>query len=307
MKYRNFGKMGTLVSEIGFGCLRLAGTSTEGKNEVEVLNTISEALDHGVNFFDTADIYGQGGSEKILGKALRGRRTKVIIATKAGYNLTRVGRGAAVLKPLLRPFVRRLSSLNRSVSQLRASEMQQDFSPQYLAKAIDHSLIRLRTDYIDLFQLHNPSLSILESGEFLEAVEQAKAQGKIRGYGISCRAAQDAQSCFLYSSNAAIQIPMNLLNIEAAGSIVAEAQKRGVAVIAREPFASGSMFNVMNFSSGSGVTHDRGAPTQAQAALKALLRFPEISVVIPGMSTRAHLRENIAALDGSAAEASKRI
>jgi aryl-alcohol dehydrogenase-like predicted oxidoreductase len=295
MKYRRFGKMGLLVSEVGFGCLRLAGTSTDRKNKAEVLCTLSEALDSGVNFFDTADIYGQGRSEEILAQAIRGRRTKVIIATKAGYTLTRVGRAVAVLKPLVRPLIRRLSPLRRSVSQLRASETHQDFSPQYLSAALDRSLVRLRTDYIDLFQLHNPPPSAIETGEFLEAVERARVQGKIKGYGISCRSIEDARLCFRHSDNAAVQVPISLQNMQAASLIAAEAQKHDVACIAREPFASGSLLsNAAESSSGLVSAGGPSPPTKAQVALDALLRVPGISVVIPGMSTRTHLRENIA-------------
>lgn len=299
MQYRPFGTTGLLVSEIGFGCLRLAGTSIERKDRKEVLKTLGEALDSGVNFFDTADMYGQGRSEELLGEALRGRRSGTIVATKAGYVLSRFGTFAAALKPYVRPFVRALPSMNKSVAKVRSSAVAQDFSNQYLTTAIDCSLRRLRTDYIDLFQLHNPPASALESGEFCEAVEKAKAAGKIRWCGVSCRRPEDAELCFRYTGIAAVQIEINVLNLAAASTVVSNADAQHVAVIAREPLASGALL--------SSVADDRTTAScsvsrngTAETALQTVLRIGGVSVVIVGMSSRAHLRENLKALRAAA-------
>jgi aryl-alcohol dehydrogenase-like predicted oxidoreductase len=291
MKYRRFGKTELMVSELGFGCSRLAGTSLERKNQREVLYTLAEAFDSGVNFYDTADAYGQGRSEEILGAAFRKRRTKVIIATKAGYRLSPLGGFAARLKPYARPLLRAFPFLKERARQIRSSEIQQDFSSSYLATAIDQSLRRLRTDYIDLFQLHNPPASAIASGDFLSALEQAQAAGKIRWYGVSCSRVEDATPCFRYPGIAAIQVEMNLRQMRAADFVVPEARKRGISIIAREPYAGGA---ILGENSGPDARQLR-----VQSSLQAILSVGGVSVVIPGMSSRPHLRENLRALEGA--------
>ncbi len=295
MNYRRFGNTGVKVSELGFGCSRLAGTSVERKSKGEVLVTLREALDTGINFFDTADFYGQGRSERILGLALGRRRKDVIVATKAGYRLTASGGILAALKPYVRPvvsaLVRMIPSVKRSVEQVTAGQMLQDFSPEYLANAIEGSLNRLSTDYIDLFQLHNPPTSVIQRPDFLKAVHAAKQTGKIRWWGISCRTTEDAALCLSLPGIDAIQLELNVVHNSAASSVIPRAFTRGVAIIAREPLASGALVSKGTES------HERSIDPAdpVQVALNAVLSVPGVSVAIVGMSSREHLRDNLRA------------
>jgi aryl-alcohol dehydrogenase-like predicted oxidoreductase len=273
-----------------------------------------EALDRGINFYDTADIYAQGRSERLLGKAFKHQRTAVIIATKAGYHLTAAGGFGARLKPILRPLVSRVPWVRKSVQRARGAQKRQDFSPAYLKKAIDQSLERLQTDYLDIFQLHSPPSSTIEAGEFIETLENAKAQGKIRWYGVSCRTVEDALLCLRYPGISSLQVAVNLLEFEGIPSLLASAKEKNVAVIARQPLASGflarhpSLLRPEHFAVdeqefreklGKAKAYqflDTGSRrTMAQAALQFVLQLCGVSVVIAGMSSRTHLNENLAA------------
>jgi len=312
MEYRSFGDTSLRVSEIGFGCSRLGGT-VESKSDKEVISTLLEAFDRGINFYDTADIYGQGRSERLLGEAFRHQRTAVIIATKAGYCLTKAGGFGASLKPLLRPLVRMMPDLRRSVHRARAAQKYQDFSPDHLRRAIDESLRRLRTDYIDVFQLHSPASPVIEAGEFIETLENARIQGKLRSYGVSCRSIEDAWLSLRYPGVSSVQIRINLLEFEGVSSFLAAAESRKVAVIARQPLASGflarpaALLKPVDLSVSEEEFKAKLAQAQAyqfldmgnrrttaQAALQFVLRLPWVSVVIVGMSSRNHLNENLA-------------
>ncbi len=309
MDYRAFGNTSLRVSEIGLGCAHLGGTSNSDK---QVLRRLLKAYDLGINFFDTADVYDQGRSERLLGQAFKDNRSNIIVATKAGYQLTAAGRLGAWLKPCLRPALRLASSFRTHFQATRASLKRQTFSPDYLSRAIDGSLRRLQTDYLDIFQLHNPSCDVIATGEFIEPLESAKSQGKIRCYGVSCRTVDDALLCLRYSGISAVQIPINLLQFEGVPSFLALSKRANVAVIARQPFASGFLARRdANFKSkhvpGDQFAHKterakafqflelKNNRTIAQAALEFVLRLPGVSLVIAGMNNEKHLNENLAA------------
>jgi aryl-alcohol dehydrogenase-like predicted oxidoreductase len=305
MDYRTFGNTSLRVSEIGLGCSQLGGTSNSDK---QVLSRLLEAFERGINFFDTADVYAQGRSERLLGQAFKRNRSNIIIATKAGYQLTAAGRFGAWLKPVLRPALRLASSLRRPVQGAGASLKRQTFSPEYLSRAIDGSLRRLQTDHLDIFQLHNPSRDVIATGEFIETLESAKSQGKIRWYGVSCRTVEDALLCLRYSGISTIQIPINFLQFDGVPSFLALAKRANVAVIARQPFASGFLARRDAHLESKHVSGDnverakafqflelKNHRTIAQAALEFVLRLPGVSVVIAGMNSQEHLNENLAA------------
>lgn len=313
MNYRSFGKTSLRVSEIGFGCGRLGGT-IETKGGKEVLRTLLEAFDSGINFYDTADTYGQGRSERLLGQVFKYRRTAVIIATKAGYHLAAGASLGARLKPLVRPLVRLMPSLRKSVQRARVAQRGQDFSSRYLREAIEGSLGRLQTDYLDLFQLHSPPSSIIEKGEFIETLEQAKSEGKIRWYGVSCRTIEDALLCLRQPGISSVQVAINLLEWKGVPALLARTEQEKIAVIARQPLASGFLARPASLLKPEHFPVDQkqfkgtlerakdyqfldapGARTIAQAALRFVLQLPGVSVVIAGMRSRAHLKENLAA------------
>ena len=154
MKYRKLGKTDLDLSEVGFGVWTVS-TGWWGKlEERDSIALLSRAFDLGINFFDTADTYAEGYGEEILVKALGGHRRDMVIGTKFGYdfysNETRTGH----------------------------SERPQDFSPKFVRYACEQSLRRLNTDYIDLYQIHNPRMSAIESDDLFETLENLVKEGK---------------------------------------------------------------------------------------------------------------------------------
>jgi aryl-alcohol dehydrogenase-like predicted oxidoreductase len=294
MKYRNFGSTGFQVSEIGFGAWGIGGNAhgnSYGPTEdQESLDAIKTALDLGCTFFDTADVYGHGHSEELLGKALKGARSRVIIATKGGSD-----------------FYHNPPRLN--------------FTETHLIFAVEQSLKRLGTDYIDLFQLHNPPFSVIEMGHLFEPLEKLKAQGKIRFYGISIHDPAEGLLALKNGHPAAIQVVYNYLRRYAAEELFPRAIAEGIAIIAREPLANGfltgkytkdSVFPVGDIRHQwpskyqTQMIHrveefakrvNEGPLTQAQSALKFVLSQPAVSVVIPGCKTVAQAEENFRTAD----------
>jgi aryl-alcohol dehydrogenase-like predicted oxidoreductase len=238
MQYCELGSTGLRISIVGLGCSRLGSVSQSG-GDVAALRLLAEALDKGITFFDTADIYGQGLSEKLLGKAIRSKRDQVVIATKAGYCISPMGTLARRLKPLLRQILRVRPSLTRTVQKVRASQSQQDFSREYLVRAVEASLSRLRVHTIDFFQLHSPPAEILERGDVFAVLEAFKQQGKIRYYGVACAAAEHVPLALKHDGVAGIQVELNLLTLKALDSVLPLARVKKTAVVARQIFASG--------------------------------------------------------------------
>jgi aryl-alcohol dehydrogenase-like predicted oxidoreductase len=231
-----FGRSSWAVSELGLGCARIGGVF-QG-NPAQFTELLTRAFDSGITFFDTADIYSQGESEKLIGRVFRKRRDRVIIASKAGYVLPSQRRFVARIKPLLRPVVRMLGVSRRHVPGAVRGALTQDFTPGYLQQAVESSLRRLRTDYLDLLQLHSPPAATVAAGEWLPALERLQREGKIRGYGISCDTVDAARASLQFPSVSSLQLPINLLE-RGAAEVLPEARRRGVAVIARESLGNG--------------------------------------------------------------------
>jgi len=294
MKYRKLGSTSVEISEVGFGAWAIGGNQFGNSygpvQDVESLRAIASAVDLGCTFFDTADVYGHGHSEELLGQALKGRRTRVIIATKGGSD-----------------FYHDPPRLN--------------FTESHLIFAVEESLKRLGTDYIDLYQLHNPPFSIIEGGRVFEPLEKLKAQGKIRHYGISIHDPQEGMLAMKVGKPAAIQVVYNYLRRDAAEELFARALAEGVGIIAREPLANGfltgkytkdSVFpvgdirhqwpskyqtqlvhQIESFKKSIGQT----ALTLAQSAIRFVLTQPAVSSVIPGCKTAEQARENFQVSD----------
>ena len=217
MQYRILGRTGIRVSEIGFGAWAIGGTAEASgtplgwgrSSDDESLATIRRARELGVNFFDTSDSYGFGRSESLLGIVLSRHRKDVVIATKAGVVRTSTG------------------------------QLRKDFSRRHLFLAVDGSLKRLRSDYIDLYQLHNPTIEDLRRGEVQEVMEQLQDSGKIRFWGVSISSIEEGMEIVKRGWGNALQVLYNVLNQAPADELLPLAKERGFGVIARVPLASG--------------------------------------------------------------------
>lgn len=296
MKCRKLGSTDLTVSIIGLGCSRLGGNLSSG-NKKEAVKMLHLALDSGVNFYDTADSYGQGQSEILLGKTFKNRRDQVIFASKAGYYLSPLGNVAAKFKPMLKPLLRSLNSIkssnSNSLSDARSSVLRQNFERDYLTNAIEGSLKRLQTDYLDLFQLHSPPSAVLRSSEVWQTLETLKKQGKIRYYGVSCDTVEDALICLQQPGLSAIQLEINWLQQEAIAKVLPLAKQQQVAIVARQPFASGKLWANQERIPPSLQQSDRNP---FQTALQFVLQQDGVSVVIPGASSFQHLNTNLGTL-----------
>jgi aryl-alcohol dehydrogenase-like predicted oxidoreductase len=217
MQYRDLGKTGIKVSEIGFGAWAIGGATEAsgvpvgwgGTTDEESIAAIRRARDLGITFFDTADIYGHGRSESLLGLVLSRSRKDVIVATKFGNVRTAAG------------------------------EQRKDFSKQHIFHAVDGSLKRLRTDYIDLYQLHNPTLEQLAAEEIHEAMDKLQEVGKIRVWGVSISTPDEGIEIIKRGWGYTLQVLYNVLNQAPAQELFPLAQERGFGIIARVPLASG--------------------------------------------------------------------
>src|SRR5260370_14415479 len=146
-----------------------------------MVDLLRRAYDEGITFFDTADMYTQGESERLVGEAFHHQRDRVVIATKFGYRLPAQKRFINRLKPLAKPFIARLGLKPRQVHRgLRGTVSQQDFSTAYIIRAVEASLRRLKADYIDIYQLHHPPSDGLRRSEFVALPESLRRQSKGR-------------------------------------------------------------------------------------------------------------------------------
>jgi aryl-alcohol dehydrogenase-like predicted oxidoreductase len=217
MQYRPLGKTDLRVSEIGFGGWAIGGRADVAgtpfgwgrTSDEDSLAAIRRARDLGVNFFDTADSYGFGRSESLLGIVLSRHRQDVVIATKVG--VTRDSDG----------------------------KLRKDFSRAHISHAVDGSLKRLRTDYIDLYQLHNPTLDELGRDDIHEAMDRLQEVGKIRYWGVSITAPEEGIEIINRGWGYALQVLYNVLNQAPAKELFPLAQEKRYGIIARVPLASG--------------------------------------------------------------------
>jgi len=288
MKYRMLGKTGLRVSVIGLGTMVHAGHFGPMKDE-ESLGAIETALEVGVNFIDTSDAYGVGYSETLLGNALKGKRDKVILATKGGNVMTGPNRG------------------------------KRNFAPDYISRVMDERLQRLQTDYIDLYQLHNPTVEVIEKGEVWKILERAKQAGKIRHYGVSINSMEEAIAAVKDGRAETIQVEYNLLAQEPAEQIFPLAEQANVGIIARVPLRRGILTGKMTVADAARFQGEdvrarsfkgeafakelakavelrflvHGDVTSfVQAALAFCVAHPAVSITIPGARNAAQMREN---------------
>ena len=293
MKYRKLGNTGIEVSEIGFGTWGLGGNSYGPVDDNISKAALRFAFDSGITFYDTSDLYGNGHSEEVLGDALRNVRDKIIIATKVG-TLPHTG----FYMPL-------------------------DFSPAHIRHGLEASLTRLQTDYIDLYQLHSPTVEILRQNEqIFTTLQTLKEAGKIRAYGISVRSPDDGLVAIQEFGINVVQVNFNMIDQRAIDNGLFEIAKIfNTGIIVRTPlvfgYLSGSLTGNEQFR---GVDHRANWPkeqlnrwanapqlftslnegknrTYAQLALRFCLSDAAASTVIPGMMNVKEVEENVKTVD----------
>ena len=299
MQYRELGRTGWQVSTISFGAWAIGGTWGDVKDE-ESLAALHRALDRGVNFFDTADVYGDGRSERLLAKLRRERSEPFYIATKAGRRLD--------------PHV--ASGYNRV----------------NLTAFVERSLKYLEVDALDLLQLHCPPTDVYYMPEVFDALEGLMQDGKLRFYGVSVEKVEEALKAIEYPNVQTVQIIFNMFRQRPLDLFFEQSQRRKVGILARLPLSSGMLAGKMtrasSFKEGdhrgynrhgewfdrgetfSGLDYDTGLQavdelrslvppeiTMAQMALRWVLMSPAVTCAIPGAKHPAQVEENVRAAD----------
>ena len=308
MRYRQFGKTGWRVSEIGFGGARIGGLLAQDGGRATSLKTLEAACDAGINFFDTADMYSQGESEILVGKAFRDKRDRVFIATKGGYSLPRQKRLIQFIKPFAKPIVRALGLRRSAVPASLSGTVSQDFSPGYLREAVEASLRRLQSDHIDLYQLHSPPREELSGNRLQDALgllARLKTEGKIREYGIALDSVYDAVHCLDMEGLASLQMPFGLMDRQALDGVFDKVSERQLGIIARGCFGGGALKQSLTEAElrasepqwERALQIKRLAEQMQRSALEAALQFAlsieRISVTILGMRTPEHVATNL--------------
>lgn len=226
MKYRSLGKSDYMVSEIGFGAWTIAldwwGKKIE---EDEAKRMIKKAYDLGINFFETADMYGKGKSEKLLGETLKDVRNNVVISTKYGYDF-------------------------ESAKQIGHSELPQRFDPLFTEHALRKSLDRLQTDHIDVYGLHNPKLNHIRDDTIFYTLDRKINEGLIGTCQIALGPAigwtQEGLEAMERKNVSAVQTVYNILEQTPGNELIQQAEKKEVGILVRVPDASGILTGKVN-------------------------------------------------------------
>ncbi len=296
MKQRYFGNTDLSASEIGFGTWALGSDWWGEVTEAEGERLLELAIEHGITFFDTGDAYGQGANEKLVGRVLARHRDDVRISTKFGYDL------------------------EAARQQHSEGERPQRWDGPFVKQALEESLSRLGTDRVDLYQLHNPRLDAIRTDECFAALEELKAEGKLREYGVALGPAigwkDEGLEAIERRGIASVQTVYNLLEQVPGAELMEAAAEHGVGVMARVPTSSGLLDdNLTPETTFSGSDHRRHRKhewlveglqkietlrflceegtgrTMAQAALRFILAQPQIATVIPTITSEAELLE----------------
>jgi aryl-alcohol dehydrogenase-like predicted oxidoreductase len=265
---------------LGLGCSRLG--SVNGATDDESRALLKLALDKGIQFFDTSNIYGQGDSERLLGEVV-GRRDGCLICSKAGKHLSWKKRTLTPLKGVLRAVTRRSSQTRRGVAAARAKPMPTRWDAPFLLASIDGSLRRLKRPQIDLFMLHSPSRDVVARGEAVGALETARDAGKIGVIGVSVDDVATAEAALRDSRVRALQLPMRPGENDF-DAVVQSAMQGGVAVIAREIF-------------GGAKTMEKAVDPASFAWARAveMIQMPGVTLPLIGTTSGANLTASIEA------------
>lgn len=292
MNYRRLGRTGLVVSEVGFGAWGIGGQTdgltSYGKTDDAVsLAALRRALDAGITFVDTSCVYGYGHSEELIGEAFKHDRDRVVIATKTGYTKW---------------------------------TDQSDFSPEVIRQSLDMSLQRLKSDYVDLLQLHNPKPSVVNDPAVSGVLNDIVRAGKARAWGVSMRSPAEALEIMQHPDVGSVQVNLNMMDVRAVDSgLLDAAAEKDIGIIARTPLCFGfltgtitkdtvfppgdhrngwSPAQIQRWIEGANDLHTAAAApgdTHVQVALRFCLSFPSVASVIPGILTPAEIDENASA------------
>jgi aryl-alcohol dehydrogenase-like predicted oxidoreductase len=298
MKYRKLGKTGFEVSEVSLGTWQVGGGWGGGFEEKVAHKIIHTAIDKGINFIDTADVYDEGLSEAAVGKVVRERSEKVYVATKCGRQIN--------------------------------PHVNNGYQPEVLRKYVEDSLRNLGHETIDLIQLHCPPTPVYQRDEIFELFERLKEEGKIQQMGVSVEQVNEAMTALKYDIVSTVQIIFNMFRIKPSELFFSHAQINNVGIIVRVPLASGLLTGKLTsasqfdpndhksfnrngeaFDKGetfSGVPYEKGLAAVEELkeifkgdeklvlwAIRWVLMFPQVSTVIPGASKVEQVTSNVRA------------
>jgi aryl-alcohol dehydrogenase-like predicted oxidoreductase len=299
MQYRELGRTGWKISTVSFGAWAIGGTWGNVEDK-ESLAALHRALDLGVNFFDTADVYGDGRSEQLLAKLRRERSEPFHIATKAGRRLE--------------------------------PHVASSYSKQNLTAFVERSLKNLEAEALDLLQLHCPPTEVYYMPEVFDTLDGLAKDGKLRNYGVSVEKVEEALKAIEYSNVQSVQIIFNIFRQRPMDLFFEQAQRRKVGILARLPLSSGMLTGKMTRTSSfeesdhrggnrhgewfdrgetfSGLDYDTGLQavdelrplvpadeSMAQMALRWIQMFPAVTCAIPGAKRPSQVEENVHAAD----------
>src|SRR6266480_7692881 len=298
MEYRTLGRTGWNISAIGFGAWGIGGDwgPTDDKTSLAALH---RAIDLGVNFIDTADVYGDGHSEQLIAQVRKARSEQLIIATKAGRRLN--------------------------------PHTAQGYTRQHLTAFVERSLRNLEMEALDLLQLHSPPTEVYDMPEVFGILDDLVQQGKVRFYGVSVERVDEALKAITYPNVQSIQIIFNMFRFKPSEQFFAAVRERQIGILARVPLASGMLTGKFTHSTQfepndhrnfnrhgeafdqgetfSGVDYETGlqaveelrtlvpeGATMAQFALRWILMFPEVSSTIAGAKNQQQIKDNVQAV-----------
>lgn len=295
MNKRRLGKTGFEITEIGLGTWQVGGKWGSGFDHDLAQRILEEAIDKGVNFIDTADVYEDGESEKAVGKAIKNSSERIYVATKCGRQMS--------------------------------PHVNEGYTPAVLRAYVEDSLKRLQLDCIDLIQLHCPPTQVFYRPEIFEEFDKLKQEGKILNLGVSVEKVEEAMKAIEFDNVTTVQIIYNMFRQRPEEAFFEQAAKKDVGIIVRVPLASGLLTGKFSansefdkddhrffnrdgamFDKGetfAGIPYDKGLKAVeelkevfegqdlAQSAIQWTLRRPEVSTVIPGASKPEQLEANL--------------
>ncbi len=300
MEYRELGRTGWKVSTIGFGAWGIGGDAWGQTDDRQSLATLHRALDLGVNFIDTADVYGNGHSERLIAQLRRERSEEIVVATKAGRRLNPHVAGG--------------------------------YTHANLSAFVERSLRNLEVEALDLLQLHCPPSEVYDMPEVFGALDALVDEGKLRYYGVSVERVDEALKAISYPNVQSVQIIFNMFRLKPAETFFRAARERQVGIIARVPLASGLLTGKLRpdtqfdakdhraynrhgeaFDQGetfSGVDYQTGLraveelralvpsnASMAQLALRWIIQFSEVTTTIPGAKSPEQVENNVRAAE----------